>query len=257
MLRLLLLLALLASGPAAGQVRLLGLTAEGGDFRAELSDGRVLHGAGLVGAVLELDSTELRIEAARRDEGVPGARPNAPAEDVWLFRLSLRSRGGDWAEACNADPQGERLGMVYPGEDGGLRLTCSSGAIGKCIRFGYRPWAATAGGVPLAPYHAACVNMVRAAYGGPERAWTRDGMRIDIYDRIGIQHPANEPDAAFEAGWTPAGAVCVAHVRVPENGSLADVAAAVPALAGRTGAGCTEERAVALGALVLNRSVPH
>lgn len=246
----LILLALLASGPALGQVRLLGLTAEGGDFLAELSDGRMLHGADLVGAVLELGSAELRIDAARRDEEVPAA-------DVWLFRLSLRASGGDWTEACDSDPQGERLGMIYPGEDGGLRLTCSSGAIGKCIRFGYRPWAMTAEGASLAPYHAACVHMVRAAYGGPERAWTRDGMRIDVYDRIGIQHPANEPDAAFEAGWTPQGAVCVAHVRVPENGSLADVAAVMPALAGRTGDACTEDRARALGALLFNRSQPR
>lgn len=247
MLRLL-LLALLASGPAFGQARLLGLTAEGGDFRAELSDGRILHGADLVGAVLQLGAAELRIDATRRDEA---------AADVWLFRISARAPGGEWDEYCGADPQGERLGLVYPDEDGALRLTCSSGAIGKCIRFGYRPWASTAEGVSLAPYHAACVNMIRAAYGGPDRAWTRDGMRIDVYDRIGIQQPANEPGAAFEAGWTPAGAVCVAHVRVPENGSLADVAAAVPVLTGRTGTGCTEARAVALGALVLNRSAPH
>jgi hypothetical protein len=171
--------------------------------------------------------------------------------------MSVRASGGEWGEFCGADPQGEHLGMVYPGEDSMLRLTCSGGAIGKCIRFGCRPWARSAAGVPLAPYHAACVNLIRAAYGGPEHAWTRNGMRIDVYDHIGIQHPANEPDVAFEAGWTPAGAVCVAHVRVPQNGSLAEVAATAPSLAGLTGADCTEDRAVSLGALVLNRSAPR
>ena len=97
--------------------------------------------------------------------------------------------------------------------------------------------------------------MLRAAYGGAERAWTRDGMSIDIDDRVGIQDPANDPGQRFEAGWMPEGAVCVAHVRVPENGALADVLAAHPRLAGLTGPELrTEDRATALGALVVNRS---
>jgi len=40
------LLLLAFATPAAAQPRLLGLTAEGGDFRADLSDGTHLRGAG-------------------------------------------------------------------------------------------------------------------------------------------------------------------------------------------------------------------
>ncbi|WP_439597813.1 ADYC domain-containing protein [Falsiroseomonas sp.] len=254
--RLLPLLLLLAGSAAAQQPpRLIGLRAEGGDFRVDLSDGTALHGADLVGAVLQFDGMELRLDTARRDEAVPMAG-GARAGDVWLFQASARSSAAtEWQAFCGADPQGERLLMPYPGPDGMLRLTCSAGGIGKCIRFGYRPWASLPDGRSLAPFHAACVHMMRGAYGDAERAWTRDGTRIDLYDRVGIQSPAMEAEQSFEAGWTPQGAVCVAHMRVPENGDLAALLAAAPHLAGRTGPeACTEARAEAEGALLFNRS---
>ncbi|MGG5886356.1 ADYC domain-containing protein [Falsiroseomonas sp. HC035] len=252
--------ALLLGGMAVAQdpPRLLDLRAEGGDFRATLSNGQVLRGADLVGAVLRFDGGEMRLDSARRDAGVPGAMPTVSADDVWLFGMSIRGTDGAWQPFCEADPDGERLGMVYPGSDVALSLTCSAGGIGKCIRFGYRPWASGPGGASLAPYHAACVNMLRAAYGGGERAWTREGTAIDIYDHIGIQHPANDPTQAFEAGWTATGAVCVAHLRVPEHGDLAALAAAVPRLAGHLGpAACNEARAAEAGARLFNRSRRH
>ena len=52
-------------------------------------------------------------------------------------------------------------------------------------------------------------------------------MLIDIYDSIGIQEPDTKSDAAglrFEAAWSPMGALCVAHTRVPENMTLKQLA---------------------------------
>jgi hypothetical protein len=241
--------------PAMAQVTMRSLGAEGGDFRVELSDGRVLHGAGLTGATLTLmiegHEQRLRIDAAEPDRG--GLAP-----DVWLFTMTQVGSNGGRENYCLPDPQGHSLAIPYATPDGGLALTCSSGAIGKCFRSGYRPWAmAPDGRTSLAPYHAACVNLFRGAYGGPERSWTRDGMAIDVFDHIDIQQPGDDPRFAFEAGWTADGAVCVAHPRVPEKGSLADIAAAIPRLAGRIGPEqCTETSATALGALVFNRSRP-
>lgn len=257
-----LILFLLLALPAAAQPRLTALTTEGGDIRAELSDGRVLHGADLVGGVLHFEGLDIRIDGARRDTGVPGAEPGIPVTDVWLFRLGARAAGAapdaPWGEFCEPDPQGERLGMVMPAPGGALAFTCSGGGNGKCIRFGYRPWAALPDGRSLAPFHAACVNLLRAAYGGGEHGFTRDGTPVDIYDRAGVQSPANDPAQSFEAGWTPDGAVCVAHPRIPENGDLAAIVAEIPRLAGRTGPdSCDEDRAAALGALVFNRSRPR
>ena len=104
--------------PAVAQPRLLGLTSEGGDFRADLPDGTHLRGA---------------MPMCRRPP------------------------------FCAPDPQNKSLAMSCPAEDGRLRLTCSSGAIGKCIRLGYRPWARLPDVASLAPFHAACTHTVRAA----------------------------------------------------------------------------------------------
>lgn len=231
------ILSILLLFPAAGFAASVSVTAEGGGLRAELADGRVLRGAELVGTVLPFQGAELRVDAARRDDGVP-------AGDVWLFRLSVRDGDGQWSESCEAGAQA----MVFPGPGGAVRLTCSAGAMGTCIRYGYRPWAQTVEGVALAPYHRACVNLLRAA--------EDKGARIEVYDRIGIR-PAAAPGAIFEAGWTVDGPVCLAHPDARATDPQAEVALAIMAMTGRTGReGCTEDRAAALGALVFNRSVP-
>ena len=45
--------------------------------------------------------------------------------------------------------------------DEGFTLTCATGAQGKCVRFGYKPWKTLSNGVVLADYHQACVRLVR------------------------------------------------------------------------------------------------
>lgn len=235
----------LLSAAAQAQPRLRSLGAEGGDFRAELSDGRVLHGRDLVGATIAIDTSagaiRLRIAAAAPEGG--GFAP-----DVWLFDLRTVAAEGD-APYCDPDPKGMRLAIPYSGANGAIALTCTSGAVGKCFRMGYRPWIHG-----LEALHAACVNLVRGDYGGNDRPWTRNGMLIDVFDDSGVQSPDTDNPMPFEAGWTPEGAVCLAHPRVPENGSLAAIESAVPRLAGRTGAGCTEEEARRMGAILFNRS---
>lgn len=133
-------------------------------------------------------------------------------------------------------------------------LTCSSGAQGKCLRLGYLPWA-TAQALAADRFNA-CVRMIRGDYGGSGEGFTENGHRIDIYDDAGLQRPDNVPEQAFEAGWSAEGAVCVHHVRVARNATLAALAQRFPRLQGRTGAACTEAQARALGAVVFNRSDP-
>jgi hypothetical protein len=41
---------------------------------------------------------------------------------------------------------------------------CISGAVGKCARFGYKPWKVLSDGQALSMYHQACVRMLRADY---------------------------------------------------------------------------------------------
>jgi hypothetical protein len=218
-----------------------------------LPDERVLRSADLVGAVLEIDDAgtprTIRIDAVEREADT----------GLWLHSLSVRGESGAFEPFCEADADGRRLAFPLEGRskpDGRLvadparfELVCTSGAQGKCVRFGYAPWRS------LDAYNA-CVRMVRADYCGDGEATTRDGTLIDMYDEIGVQ--ASDPDAAltFEAGWSPDGAVCVAHPRVAEHVTLEALEARCPRLRGRTGSACTEAAARARGALIFNRSKP-
>ena len=245
------LLALLLAGAAAAQPApsLVSFGAEGGDFAATLSDGRSLRGADLIGATLNLTQNGSPWRCASTPPSLTpgtamsGSLPSPPPPPTAAGRIT----------ACPTP-------MAAPSPSP-TRNPSASASPARRARWANASASATAPGrrspdgeVSLAPFHAACVNMVRAAYAGPQHAFTRNGMRIDLYDRIGIQSPENAPTQAFEAGWTAAGAVCVAHPRVPENGGLAEIAAEAPGLP--IGAGCTEAEAQARGALLFNRSNP-
>lgn len=248
------ILALLFAAPAPGAAQPAPrVTVEGTEFVAALPDGRVLRSRDLVGATLDARfagrAARIRIAAVEPD-------PDDRSGTVWLHTLETTGADGAWTNFCTAGPDGRRQGFPLEGGSKGIELSCTSGAIAKCARFGYRRWATAADGTALATLHEACVRMVRGDYGGADRPWTKDGMNIDMYDDHGVQTPDNLPEHAFEAGWSPDGAVCVHHVRVRENTTLAELEALYPALSGRTGAICTEEFARAHGAVLFNRSKP-
>lgn len=249
------LFGLSAATALAQQPAVSSISIEGTEIVVALADGRTLRSKDLVGAVLDVrfegEPAKVRIAGVELD-------PDDKSKTVWLHTLEGRQAdgpdGGSWHNLCSPGPDGRRQGFPLQTSAGGLEFTCSSGALGKCVRFGYRPWANGPDGRSLAPQHAACVRMVRGDYGGSDEAWTRDGMTIDIFDPQGIQTPDAGSDLAFEAGWTPEGVACVHHVRVKEAVTLAALEAKYPRLAGRTGAICTEAFARSLGAIVLNRS---
>ncbi|GMV31139.1 MAG: hypothetical protein AMXMBFR59_32640 [Rhodanobacteraceae bacterium] len=233
------------------------LAVEGTEFMLYRADGRVLRSAELIGAELDIGGgRQLRIDAVRPD-------PADANGHILLHRFSQRVGDGGWADACGADREGRREGFPVPGRwvDGRYRheathfaLTCTGGAQAKCVRWGYRPWDRAADGSALADLYEACVHMVRADYCGDGTATTRDGMVIDIYDPHGVQKPESGADFRFEAGWAPTGAVCVNHVRVPENVTLDTLAARCPRLAPVLGNRCDEATARAAGAVLFNRS---
>ncbi len=235
---------------AAQQLTVRTVAVEQTEIVATLSDGRALRSRDLVGATLNVrfgsERARIRIAAVEPD-------PDDRSGTVWLHTIDALQSDGSWANLCTPGPDGRQQGFPFQG-DKGLEFACTSGAIGKCVRFGFRPWASGPDGTSLAAQHAACVRMVRGDYGGDGEGWTRDGMRIDLYDTQGIQTPDMDPAQAFEAGWSPDGAVCVHHVRVKDNTTLAALEQRYPRLRGRTGAICTEAFARANGALLFNRS---
>ncbi|HYU12140.1 MAG TPA: ADYC domain-containing protein [Stellaceae bacterium] len=229
---------------SAAAAEMVSVEADGTEFKVTMSSGAVLRSRDLAGAELtvRVHSREvvMRIDAVERD-------PDAKRGAVWLHTLSARAADGSWHNVCEAGPDGRRRafplavrarpeGMFEDSDPTVFELTCTGGAIGKCVRFGYLPWPA---GGDLALYNA-CVRMVRADYCGQGEGTTRNGMRIDLYDDAGIQKADNDPVQEFEAGWNAAGAVCVHHVRVKENTSLDALAKSCPRLREHLGPDCTE-----------------
>src|SRR5262249_52952547 len=125
-------------------------------------------------------------------------------------------------------------------------LTCTSGAQGKCVRFGYKPWKQAPDGTSLWDHHQACTRLLRADYCGDGTAHTRDGTMVDLYDRYAIQAEEPLPGMSFAAAWDAAGAVGVRRPRIPALISLEALARACPRLASRLGEACSEDEPHAL-----------
>lgn len=246
-------------GPGSGNLR---VTAEETRFRIELPDGRVLEQKQLVGVILTVKDEANATRRIRIDKVV--SDPQNP--DLTMYEVSVEDPATrTFGNFCSPAPDGSQLAFPLAGiftSDGRhlpsttqFNMTCTSGAIGKCVRFGYRPWAKR-DGVSLWDHHQACMRMLRADYCGDGHSYTRDGTLINLYDSFGIQKPDPGEPSTFEAGWSPEGAVCIHHARIPENGSLKDIEAKCPErLKGKTGAACTEEAAKAMKeARLFNRS---
>jgi hypothetical protein len=217
------------------------LRAEGAELVLRLEDGRTLRREALIGATLVMagprSATEVKIDGIDEDATATGG-------PILLYRLSVSAPDRlSWGEFCEADARGRRAGFPMPDGSGGFAFTCTSGAEGKCVLMGYRPWEQREG-VPLRDLHRACVHMLRADYGGDDRPMTRNGTRINIYDRFGIQKPDKAEGMRFEAAWGANGAVCVSHPRIADNVTLEELAERYPHLKGRLGPHACREDAM-------------
>jgi hypothetical protein len=214
------------------------LDADKGELRLQLDDGRVLEREELAGARIVMRSggqdIQVLVDSIETDVTVPGG-------PVVLYRFLVEDPvHRTFQNACTPDARGRQLGLPLQKKTG-VDVTCTSGAEGKCILMGYRPWDSRAD-VLMQDLHAACIHMMRADYGGDGRPATRDGTLIDVYDRFGIQKPDMVDPLPFEAAWGKDGAVCVAHPRIAEAATLDGLAKAYPKLRSSLGrVACTEE----------------
>ena len=196
-----------------------------------------------VGTVIEAyaesgEPIRLRVDSIEID-------PEDTDRELTLYGVSVQIAGSqEWAPYCSPDRDGRSRAIPVEGSwdahgtwtagDGAITFACTSGAIGKCVRFGYRPWKQV-GGRSLRDHHLACMRMVRADYCGDGTPHTRDGTRIDVYDPLGIQERAPDDPAdpqIFEAGWSPAGATYLYRPRLSDR--TAEIVAECPEkLAGR------------------------
>jgi hypothetical protein len=251
-----------AAGPAAGPPRIV---VDGTILR--VTDGtRIVEGIDLVGAELTLGvdgrPVHARIAAVTAD-------PTVAAGDVLLYDVRLIGEDGLETPLCRPDAAGRTLGFplagrtdqtgaLIPTGDGAFEFVCASGAQGKCVRFGYMPWRTAPDGTSMRPFYDACVRMVRADYCGDGRSFTRDGTLIGFADSAGVTtiEPADiaREGLAFEAAWSPDGAVCIARPRLDDVDSPESLARTCPRLASRIGASVCEPGTP--GGLLVNYSRP-
>jgi hypothetical protein len=233
---------------------------DGYEFVLRMKDGEVRRGEQVAGLVVAVPGgPTVRLASVRRDASVPG---------LFLYGLERQDgASGQWVPACEPNHEGERLGFALQGrtdDTGGfvddrtqVRLTCLSGALGKCVRFGYGMaghYGAADEAQRLAMYQA-CVRMTRADYCGDGQPATRAGQLIHIWDDHGVREADPASKLSFEAGWSPQGAVCVHHARVPDVQLLREILQRCPRLASSpSGEACTEAQAREAGAVVFDAS---
>jgi hypothetical protein len=232
---------LVTTAPMLGRAETL-VRVEGTEFVLTTAEGVTLRSADLQGATLKIRiagrDIPVRVERVEEDADALGGR-------VVLHHFVVRKENGITVDLCEPDAEGRSLGFPVPDGRSGFELTCTSGAIGKCIRWGYRLWEDSLGGPPLQTLHQACVRMVRADYGGDGQTMTRDGIPIHVYDRFGVRPARRNIAMAFEAAWGADGALCVAHTRVPDKISLEQLGARYPRLRSHLGpVVCTEDDAL-------------
>ena len=248
------LIALVACVAAVAPAQATSLSVEGSALRAGLADGTSLSGREWVGRQLLLpiggDVLAVRIDDVQEAAG------------LFLYEMRAQDEAGEWINICEPDLQGKGWAIPLSGsvtddgrfepDAGRLTLTCTSGVLGKCLRAGYRFWDPDANALQR---FQACTRLFRADYCGDGTGWTADGTLIDLYDDAGVQSPEPRSELAFEAGWSPAGAVCVHHTRVPANIGLDELLRRCPRLAAvPSGEDCTEDRSRRDGAILFNRS---
>jgi hypothetical protein len=152
---------------------------------------------------------------------------------------------------------GEGLaGMFVPGrwdgtgahsiESDELTYACMDGVIAKCVSWGYAPWDVGA------EVHQTCTRLARADYCGDGHPWTMNGTIIDVYDVLGVQDPAHDPELSFEAAWGEEGALCVNATRY--DISDAEGETVLPACFASLPRCTSLAEATELGALIANES---
>jgi len=182
--------------------------------------GRIVRGLDFSGSVLAAvddqgGSSEIAITAIEADAGDPSG------ETLLYTLVALDSTRTATRNLCLPDAEGRSVAIPFSGrwdasgahlEDGSISFHCTSGAVAKCARHGYRPWQSY-GGQPLAAHHQACTRLLRGDYCGDGVSQTKDGTEIDLYDSLRFRTVDPSLLMTFEASWSQRGAYCIARER--------------------------------------------
>ena len=207
-------------------------------FSAVTDSGTVLSGLNLIGAQAQItvqpSGQAMPVQYKLRFDNIY-VDPQKPSGDVYLYDISYtRSGETTWTSLC-ADANGAPVPAIpiknYWNTQTGARIdnpnvvtfACVSGALGKCVRLGYRPWAQatkcvnqSCSAISLAGYHQACTRMIRADYCGNGSSYTLNGTLIEVYDGLSPQIQTRTSSWAIEGQWNPEGAFCIGDARHAE-----------------------------------------
>jgi hypothetical protein len=184
------------------------LSLNGSELTGVAADGRKLAGADFVGATLTgvlSDGSTIALVVAGYSvkNGVSFYALERAGEPVCANGAPGLFVAGAWdSTAARHDT------LTVGAHTVDTTYSCTDGAIGKCVVWGYDP------SVVGADLHQSCTRMVRADYCGNGVSFTKNGTLIDVFDTRGVEQPtAGDPSLLFEAAWTTTGAACVARTR--------------------------------------------
>jgi uncharacterized protein YjbI with pentapeptide repeats len=238
------------NGASLNGVALEGVVLEGTSLRATDSEGRVLEGTDLIGTALLARVADRRVTVRIDSVAIDPVDPSlhfyglthegesiCGGDENGLFVRGVWDESGARRESLSDDPS-----MTFT-------FSCASGAIAKCIGWGYVPDTV---GVDA---HQTCTRLARADYCGDGLPHTVDGTLVDVYDTLGVMQRELGSDLEFEAGWGPDGATCMSRPRYVER----DVDGSEIAIPCRDALPVCDsaDEAIALGATVVNDSAPQ
>ena len=185
-------------------------------------DGISVSGKALAGAVLTVadsQGTTALVAVTNVDVEVDAQDPKIETSLYTLVTLDASKNAVK--NVCLPDADGRSVAIALSGRwdetgahiaDGSISFHCTSGAIAKCVRLGYRPWLSYKD-KSLADYHQACTRMVRGDYCGTGTAQTKEGTEIDFYDNMSLRVLEPSLLLTYEASWSKQGAYCISRER--------------------------------------------
>jgi hypothetical protein len=226
------LLGLRFSDATLDGVPLTNLRVVKGELLAE-RDGVTLRGTALAGARLIGDASD-GTQTASVDYQIDAVETETAANDptgtgnTFLYTFEQLA-SGSWVSACDPDEDGREaaipIGATWDATGARIESSthftfgCTSAVIGKCYRWGYRPWLTGYGGANFVNMHQTCTRLARADYCGNGESHTHDGTDINVWDRLPAPGPIQKHGLLpplgyiFEAGWNTNGAVCLSRAR--------------------------------------------
>ncbi len=201
------------AGMSIGGMSIDGVSIDGSELTGivgeEAVGGEQMVGARMSGVLSNGRALPMRIESAELLPGVHG--------DIWAYDVSYEQTSGNWSRLCGSDgaialtgtwnlAAGVPGGGAWSASSSTFTFGCRGAALAKCVELGYEPWA-TDSSTSLRDHHQACTRMIRADYCGDGKSWTESGVKINLYDDLGIQ--TDSASWRIDAEWLAGEALCI------------------------------------------------